>query len=562
MNPKMQKLNIHRVVAALLVILLLATLLPTAFAAETSGSCGEGVTWKLKNGKLTVSGNGAMTDYTQSNPAPWHDRREQIQRIVVEQGVTSIGSQAFYNCTNLTVVTTSNSVKKIGRYAFYACGALTQVHLANGVESIGVSAFEGCASLPAISLPNSLTKIDSRAFYRCESLGGVTIPLFVSELGDMVFGYCYRLNTVTVKASIRSLPYWFFYGCVGLEVIYLPETVQNIEENALSECPSLVMVDYNGSAKVKAQIEDAMHQETTLEADKNRVTDYQETANSTIFSDTNYPQDGSAPEKLIDTTVNNAQGWQEVVDYINSQPQTIPPKVNVEVKADVPINGEALQKLAGQDVTINIHTDQNNNWQIDMSHQTSEGLKKGQEISTNLAVYNPTKDQKETLGDGASYTLTLGETNWNTTVQIPLGVDAARDVASLYQVEKNNSLSLIQSVIVDNDGKAAFSLAGTSAGEYVLALNAKDVSQSDVRIPPALYEEYGIDPEYTLMGMDGNYYAITGQKSSLGLTIGQMTLIIVAVLVTMLVTVGGVMFYLNKRKLQRGYVPDMDDDEE
>ena len=178
-----------------------------------------------------------------------------------------------------------------------------------------------------------------------------------------------------------------------------------------------------------------------------------------------------------------------------------------------------------------------------------------------LTPYTPTQEQKQTVGDAPCNTVTLGQTNWNTTVKIPVGQETARGVASLYRVEEDNSLTLLQSVIVDDEGNAAFSLAGTAAGDYLVALNVKNVPQEQIRVPESLYEEYGVNPEYTLMGMDGNYYAITGQSSSLGINMGQMTWIIVAVLVVTLVAVGCVMFYLNKRKLQKGYVPDWDDEE-
>lgn len=563
MNPRMKKINIHRVLAALLAALLVLTLVPAAFAAETEGKCGDNVQWTLTGGKLTISGTGPMDNYSKNSPAPWHELRQQIRTVVIASGVTTVGSQAFYDCQNLTAVSMPDSVTKINRFAFLDCVKLTQVTLSGALSAIGDSAFEGCASLSAIRLPRYLNKIGERAFYRCESLGGITIPASVTELGPMVFGYCYRLSVATIEAPVKSLPYWFFYGCINLMTVSLPNTVENIEENALTECPRLTFVQGDLSSKVQQQISDAMDAPTSLGEPGERFVEFTETENSAITSDTYFPELDSEEQsqKVVDAVVENAEGWQEVVDFVENNLSAVDTTVNVQIKTQEKLDTSALEDLVGKNVTVNIHTDQDGNWQMNMEHQTPENLDGEQALSVQLTPYTPTDKQKQTVGDAPCNMVTMGQTNWNTTVKIPVGQDAVRGVASLYRVEKNNSLTLIQSVIVDDDGNAAFSLAGTSAGDYVVALNVKDIPEESVRVPQSLYGEYGVNPEHTLMGMDGKYYAITGQTSSLGISMGQLTWIIVAVLVVSLVAVGCVMFFLNKRKLQRGYVPDWDDED-
>lgn len=562
MNHRMKKMNIQRVLAALLAALLMLTCVPAAFAAEAEGKCGDNVQWTLESGKLTVSGTGPMDNYSKNSPAPWYELRQQIRSVVIASGVTTVGSQAFYDCQNLTAVTMTDSVTKINRFAFLDCVRLAQVTLSGALTAIGDSAFEGCTALSAVRLPRYLTKIGERAFYRCESLGGITIPASATELGPMVFGYCYRLSVAKIEAPIKSLPYWFFYGCINLITVSLPNTVENIEENALAECPKLVNVEGDVSTKVQNQISNAMKAPSALEEEGERFLEFTETDNSAITSDTYIPEVGTGkqPQKVVDAVVENETGWQEVADYVENNSSATDTTVNVEIKTGETLDTTVLEDLVGKDVTINIHTGGDGNWQIDMEHQTQESLGE-QNISVQLKPYTPTDKQKQTVGDVPCNVVTLGQSNWNTTVTIPMGQTAVRDVASLYRVEKDNALTLIQSVVVDNEGKAAFTLAGTSEGDYVVALNAKDISKEDVRIPQTLYEEYGIDPEYTLMGMDGKYYTITGQTSSLGINIGQLTWIIVAILVVALIAVGCVMFFLNKRKLQKGYVPNWDDEE-
>jgi len=561
MKPTLKQLNIHRVFAALLAVLLVLTSIPAVSAAETAGACGENVQWTLSGGILTVSGTGPMDNYSKNSPAPWYDLRQQIRSVIIASGVTTVGSQAFYDCQNLTAVSMADSVTKINRFGFLDCVKLTQVRLSGALTAIGDSAFEGCTALAAIRLPKYLNKIGERAFYRCESLGGITIPASATELGPMVFGYCYRLCVANIEAPVKSLPYWFFYGCINLQTVSLPDTLETIEENALAECPKLIDIQGNVSPKVQQQISDALKAPSALGDSGERDVVFVETENTTITSETYIPEldSGELPQKVVDAVVENETGWQEVVEFVENNPHAGETVVNVEMKSEEKVDTSILEDLISKDVTVNIHTEQDGNWQLDMNHQTPESLQDKQDISISVAPYTPTDSQKKTVGDAACSVVTIGKTDGNVTVMIPVGQEASRGVATLYRVEKNKSLTRLQSVIVDDDGKAAFTLAGTSAGDYVLALNVKDIPKESVRIPQTLQEEYSVDPEYTLMGMDGNYYVITGQTSSLGINIGQLTWIIVAVLVVALVAVGVVMFLLNKRKLQMGYVPDLDD---
>ncbi len=120
------------------------------------GSDGSNLTWKLdKNGTLTISGRGKMADYNYPaqmwwespiTPWGWHD----IKNVVIEEGVTSIGSNAFSNETGMVSVTIPSSIISIGDYAFKGCTGLTSVSIPSGVMGIGNQAFMGCTSLTDI----------------------------------------------------------------------------------------------------------------------------------------------------------------------------------------------------------------------------------------------------------------------------------------------------------------------------------------------------------------------------------------------------------------------------
>ena len=132
--------------------------------------CGDNLTWTLVDRVLTISGTGAMADYTYNSYAPWSNYCLSIQSVIIRDGVTSIGDDAFTYCYSLTSITIPNSVTSIGNQAFYKCSSLTSVTIPNSVTSIGVGAFYGCSSLTSITIPNSVTSIGYAAFYGCDKL--------------------------------------------------------------------------------------------------------------------------------------------------------------------------------------------------------------------------------------------------------------------------------------------------------------------------------------------------------------------------------------------------------
>jgi hypothetical protein len=128
--------------AALLSLLFLLALLPAraSAAAETvaSGTCGEGVVWTLdSDGVLTVSGTGDMADYDRANNLPWWNNLGSIRSLVIEEGVTGIGSSAFYGCRWLTSVSIPDGVTGIGSNAFTDCSGWTESTIPSGVTDIG-----------------------------------------------------------------------------------------------------------------------------------------------------------------------------------------------------------------------------------------------------------------------------------------------------------------------------------------------------------------------------------------------------------------------------------------
>lgn len=193
-----------RIFSFVLAVLMIASLLPaTALAVDIvkSGTCGAEVTWTLDSeGVLTISGIGAMKEYGPYK-APWYGSSSRVKSAVIAEGVTSIGSSAFDDCTSLTSVTIPDSVTSIGDDAFYDCTSLTSVTIPDSVTSIGDGAFASCTSLTSVTIPDGVTSIGEQAFYYCTSLTSVTILNGVTSIGSYAFVGCTSLTDVYYAGS-------------------------------------------------------------------------------------------------------------------------------------------------------------------------------------------------------------------------------------------------------------------------------------------------------------------------------------------------------------------------
>ena len=141
---------------------------------------------------LTISGYGEMADDA--------FKRWKLNTVIINEGVTTIGQDAFRGCSRLTSVTIPSSVTTIGEGAFYDCSGLTSVTIPSSVTTIGKDAFLGCFGLTSVTIPSSVTSIGEGAFYGCSGLTSVTIPSSVTTIGQGAFYGCTGLSSVTIYA--------------------------------------------------------------------------------------------------------------------------------------------------------------------------------------------------------------------------------------------------------------------------------------------------------------------------------------------------------------------------
>lgn len=196
-------------------------------SAAYGGSCGDGVSWSLdaSSGLLELTGEGDMTDYVASG-APWHSERDSVKSVSVADGITSVGDNAFYDCSNLAGVS-----------------------LPDGLAEIGSNAFRDCEKLEEIALPSSLSVIGERAFY-CSGLKNASIPACVTSIGADAFGWCAELESFSVdslNANYSNDENGVLFNKNKTELIKypsdnfsasyaVPETVTSVFENAFENC--------------------------------------------------------------------------------------------------------------------------------------------------------------------------------------------------------------------------------------------------------------------------------------------------------------------------------------
>ena len=178
-----------KLLSVLLTVCLLLSAFPLAAAAAEadgeaagalSGKTGD-CTWTYDDGRLTISGSGAMADYYESSATPWFQQAGHVKELVIGDGVTHIGDKAFAYFGGVTSVWLPDSLKTIGSYAF-SDTKLLGIRIPEGVTEIGTRAFQNAGQLAYAVLPESLQSIGIMAFGGT-ALCGVALPNPQTQVG-------------------------------------------------------------------------------------------------------------------------------------------------------------------------------------------------------------------------------------------------------------------------------------------------------------------------------------------------------------------------------------------
>ena len=247
-----------------------------------SGTCGDNLTWELTgSGILTIRGSGAMYDYG-SNKAPWRFKSDfldsgKINQINLPEGLTHIGSHAFYACYGYSTIKIPSSIQTIGSYAFAESTTLKELTIPDSVISLGYSAFRGSYKLETLKFGKGLKTLGAELFARCGGLRSVWVDpenqhfahtsngaLFTKDMKALIvfprnipgkyvmpdtvetiwtyaFQYCH-LTEVVLPSSLKKISSSAFLWCDTITSITIPANVQEIGIHAFQDCEGLTKI--------------------------------------------------------------------------------------------------------------------------------------------------------------------------------------------------------------------------------------------------------------------------------------------------------------------------------
>ena len=258
-----------RLISLLLAFSMMLTFLPagavSAFAEGNLGpyDCGETpgtVTATLSPNSdgedtytLTITGNGPMANYdryitsSDNSYAPWYKKIQNITRLIVEGGVTTLGDNILYYSysdsnndfhsfhPNLREVKLPEGLSCIGASAFCDSPELTEVKIPSTVTKIKDSAFSRCTGLTKIELPPQLEEVGYSSFYGCSGLTEITIPSSVKTIRSGAFEECYNLESVTLSEGIREIGTEAFKR-TNLKSLNIPKSVKKLGHDIVYNC--------------------------------------------------------------------------------------------------------------------------------------------------------------------------------------------------------------------------------------------------------------------------------------------------------------------------------------
>ena len=254
------------------------------YSGKCSATSDDNVKWSLDMSTrvLTISGTGNMCDFKEDvteeidedggktaiiNPCSekWHAYCTKINKIVVKEGVTSLGEFAFLNCQNVTSVELPDSLDSIGDYAFKNCKQMSDMTIPANVTNIGSYAFGDCRLMEKITIPDGVTvlcqgifkdcwglkevvlpdrlqEVETGAFIKCQSLKSITIPDSVKSIGDLAFRDCTSLKSIQLPKSLKKISVQSFKNCTALQEVEIPNGVEELLSGLFYNCTSLKAV--------------------------------------------------------------------------------------------------------------------------------------------------------------------------------------------------------------------------------------------------------------------------------------------------------------------------------
>ncbi len=267
-----------------------------------SGKCSETVSWQIDStGVLSIYGTGAMPDYSSTTSMPWYGYISIVNKIEIQEGVTYVGNNAFYDFSNVTEISLPSSLTALGKSSFKLCTKIENVILPEGLTEIGNAAFHGCTGIKNVSIPSTLQTIGNVAFSDCQYLekiewnavkaadlasdnyvfsragknsesleviigdtvesvpnylffpkqnyeANITSVIFgknLKRIGDAAFRSCTGIENIILPEGLTEIGYMAFHYCMGAKTIVIPSTLKVLGNNSFTDCQYLEKIEWN-----------------------------------------------------------------------------------------------------------------------------------------------------------------------------------------------------------------------------------------------------------------------------------------------------------------------------
>lgn len=226
---KKQKRFLSVLISVVMLLSITMGLVFSSYALEPTGQCGENAyyTFDADTGTLTITGTGStyswnnVTGETHFTNNPFYKQYD-IKSVVIENGITQIGSYAFYYCKYLTSVVIPDGLTSIDNYAFCGCTTLVDINIPDSVTHMGTDVFRDCMRLKSITMSNALKEVPNFEFYNCIALQSITMSNNTERIGNHAFYDCESLDNVVIPDSVNYIDLSAFDGCISLINLSIP----------------------------------------------------------------------------------------------------------------------------------------------------------------------------------------------------------------------------------------------------------------------------------------------------------------------------------------------------
>ena len=215
-----------------------------SFPAATSGALSMTMNWEVEGTTLSVTGSGAMPNFNENAAAPWVGHSAIIEKVVVSEGVRTVGDYAFRDFTALNEAVIPTTVTSIGAYAFNGTTQLSGIDIPDGLMEIGARAFQS-SGLTSFSMPDSVTSLGERVFCQCYGLEEVQLSSGIERIPERAFWFDRKLASIDIPEGIEVIGSNAFNSCSTLTSVELPASLRTIELDAFVNCGKIANVRYH-----------------------------------------------------------------------------------------------------------------------------------------------------------------------------------------------------------------------------------------------------------------------------------------------------------------------------